>query len=100
MKSCSSIIHDSDGVKSDSLSYILLGVRFQISFATNLWNVVSSFLNYRMEPRQHKQRLRSNGGVTAADKLRAPRVVRSLKIFLDSWWSLKQEEATSGKSLG
>ena len=49
-----------------------------------------------MEPRQHKQRLCSNGGVTAADKLRAPRVVRSLKIFLDSWWSLKREEVTSG----
>ena len=96
MKSCSSIIPDSDDVKSDSLSYILLCVRFQISFATNLWNVVSSFLHYRMEPRQHKQRLCSNGGVTAADKLRAPRVVRSLKIFLDSWWSLKREEVTSG----
>lgn len=52
-----------------------------------------------MEPRQHKQRLRPNGGITAADKLRAPRVVRSLKIFLDSWWSLKREEVTSGKAL-
>ena len=56
----------------------------------NLWNVVSPFLYYSMEPRQHKERLRSDGRVTAADELRAPRVVRSLKIFLYSRWSLKR----------
>ena len=57
-----------------------------------LWNVVPPLLHYSMEPRQHKQRLRSNGRVTAANELRTPRVVSSLKIFLYPRWSLKKDE--------
>lgn len=71
-------------------SYTYMLHIFQMNYDNNLWNVVSSFLHYSMEPGQDKQRLRPDGWITAADELRAPRVIRSLKIFLDSWWSLRQ----------
>lgn len=36
-------------------------VSVALKHVINLWNVVSPFLHYSMEPRQHKQRLRSDG---------------------------------------
>ena len=53
-----------------------------------LWNQHATLLHHGMEPRQSKQGLRPNHGMTLLHVVLGPGFICSLQVAFDPWWSL------------